>query len=353
METRTGFQRCGYPAFPVEGPKPAIFIGMARGLVAGSDDYNRGFRRIVFSLIGLVIVPTALLLAVGIVMLVFYDLRANLLFGLLVVMLVLCLIAGAVLALVFLRQEANLSRLQLDFVSKVSHELRTPLTSIRMFVETLRYESDKKNVETCLNVLQTETERLSARIERLLDWGRMEAGRRIYQLRPDTVASIVSDSIDHFRAATVGQTRALTVDVEKDLPHVVADRGALVDALLNLLTNAHKYSPQDKPIVVRAFRDKSGIHIAVEDQGIGIARREHHRVFEKFYRSDDRLSRTIEGSGLGLSIVKHVAHAHGGKITLRSLVGHGSVFTLTLPFGSTMTSKIHESQRPAAPQEGS
>ncbi|HKU43515.1 MAG TPA: ATP-binding protein [Polyangiales bacterium] len=326
---------------------------MARGLVAGSDDYNRGFRRIVFSLIGLVIVPTALLLAVGILMLVFYDVRANLLFGLLVVLLVLCLIAGAVLALVFLRQEANLSRLQLDFVSKVSHELRTPLTSIRMFVETLRYESDKKNVETCLNVLQTETERLSARIERLLDWGRMEAGRRIYQLRPDNVASIVSDSIDHFRAATVGQSRSLNVEVERDLPHVVADRGALVDALLNLLTNAHKYSPTDKPITVRAFRDKGGIHIAVEDQGIGIARREHHRVFEKFYRSDDRLSRSIEGSGLGLSIVKHVVHAHGGKIALRSVVGQGSVFTVTLPFGSTMTSKIYESTRPAAPQEGS
>src|SRR3954466_15167628 len=125
METRTGFQRCGSPAFPVEGPKPAIFIDMARGLVAGSDDYNRGFRRIVISLIGLVIVPTALLLAVGIAMLVFYDLRANLVFGFLVVTLVGCLIAGAVLALVFLRREANLSRLQLDFVSKVSHELRT------------------------------------------------------------------------------------------------------------------------------------------------------------------------------------------------------------------------------------
>jgi two-component system phosphate regulon sensor histidine kinase PhoR len=326
---------------------------MARGLVSGPDDYNRGFRRIVLSLISLVIVPTALLLAVGIVMLVFYDLRANLLFGLLVVMLVLCLIAGAVLALVFLRQEANLSRLQLDFVSKVSHELRTPLTSIRMFVETLRYEHDQKNIDTCLNVLQTETERLSARIERLLDWGRMEAGRRIYQMRPDNVEGIVTESIDHFRAATVGQSRALKVEVEPDLPPVVEDRGALVDALLNLLTNAHKYSPTDKPICLRAFRDRQGVHIAVEDEGIGIARSEHHRVFEKFYRSDDRLSRSIEGSGLGLSIVKHVAHAHGGKITLRSLVGHGSVFTLTLPFGSTMTSKIHESQRPAPSTQGS
>jgi len=325
---------------------------MARGLVAGSDDYNRGFRRIVLSLIGLVIVPTALLLAVGIVMLVFYDLRANLLFGLLVVVLVLCLIAGAVLALVFLRQEANLSRLQLDFVSKVSHELRTPLTSIRMFVETLRYESDQKNVETCLDVLQRETERLSNRIERLLDWGRMEAGRRIYQLRPDSASGIVSESIEHFRAAILGQTRELQVDVEPNLPPVAADRGALIDALLNLLTNAHKYSPTERPIVVRAYQDKLGVHISVEDQGIGIARREHHRVFEKFYRSDDRLSRTIEGSGLGLSIVKHVVHAHGGKIGLRSVVGHGSVFTLSLPFASEMASKVHESGRPAAPQEG-
>lgn len=324
---------------------------MARGLVAGSDDYNRGFRRIVFSLIGLVIVPTAALLVVGIVMLVFYDLRANLLFGLLVVMLVLCLIVGAVLALVFLRQEANLSRLQLDFVSKVSHELRTPLTSIRMFVETLRYERDRKNVETCLDVLQRETERLSARIERLLDWGRMEAGRRVYQLRPDSMPGIIAEGIEHFRAAIVGQQRQLDIFVEPDLPGVVADRGALVDALLNLLTNAHKYSPPEWPIVVRAFHDKTGVHVAVEDRGIGIARAEHHRVFEKFYRSDDRLSRSIEGSGLGLSIVKHVAHAHGGKISLRSVVGHGSVFTLTLPFGSKLASKVHESGRPAAPQQ--
>jgi len=319
---------------------------MARGLVAGSDDYNRGFRRIVFSLIGLVIVPTALLLVVGLVMLIFYDLRANLVFGLLVMLLVSCLIAGAVLALVFLRREANLSRLQLDFVSKVSHELRTPLTSIRMFVETLRYESDRKNVETCLNVLQQETERLSARIERLLDWGRMEAGRRVYQLRPDGIPEIVADSLDHFRTATVGQTRIVQLEVDDNLPRVEVDREALVDALLNLLTNAHKYSPPEKPINLRAFCDRGGLHIAVADQGIGIELREHHRVFEKFYRSDDRLSRSIEGSGLGLSIVKHVAHAHGGRITLRSTVGHGSVFTLTLPLPGAQQGHAPESAAP-------
>jgi two-component system phosphate regulon sensor histidine kinase PhoR len=304
---------------------------MDRGLVAGTDDYNRGFRRIVFSLIALVLVPTALLLAVGLVMLFFYDLRANMVFGLLVVTLVACLITGAVLALVFLRREAALSRLQLDFVSKVSHELRTPLTSIRMFVETLRYEHEQQKVDTCLDILQTETERLSQRIERLLDWGRMEAGRRVYYLQQADIGSVVTEAIEQFRGATVGQSRAIELELPSPLPAIWADRGALIDALLNLLTNAHKYSPPDTPITLRVSDERHFIHVEVQDRGIGIARREHHRVFEKFYRSDDRLSRSIEGSGLGLSIVKHVVQAHRGKITLRSVVGQGSTFTISLP----------------------
>lgn len=304
---------------------------MDRGLVAGTDDYNRGFRRIVFSLIGLVLVPTALLLAVGLVMLFFYDLRANMVFGLLVVTLVACLITGAVLALVFLRREATLSRLQLDFVSKVSHELRTPLTSIRMFVETLRYEHEQQKVETCLDILQSETERLSERIERLLDWGRMEAGRRVYHLQPDQVSLVITEALEQFRSATMGQNRNVEVEVQTDLPAIWADRGALIDALLNLLTNAHKYSQPETTIHIRAFRERLYVLIEVQDEGIGIARREQHRVFEKFYRADDRLSRSIEGSGLGLSIVKHVAQAHHGKIMLRSVVGQGSTFTLALP----------------------
>jgi two-component system phosphate regulon sensor histidine kinase PhoR len=236
-----------------------------------------------------------------------------------------------VLALIFVRKEANLSRLQLDFVSKVSHELRTPLTSIRMFVETLRYEHEPERVATCLDVLQRETERLSARIERLLDWGRMEAGKRVYELQREDTAQVIAASIQHFRTAIVGQERTVDLQVPQDIPAIMADRGALEDALLNLLTNAHKYSPLDQPIVVRAASDKQLVYIAVEDHGIGIARNEHHRVFDKFYRSDDRLSRSIEGSGLGLAIVQHVAHGHHGKVTLRSAPGRGSTFTLAIP----------------------
>lgn len=318
-------------------------------LVSGTDDYNRGFRRIVVSLISLVIVPTALLLVIGTVMLVFYDLRANLVFGLLVMTLVACLIVGVVLALVFVRKEANLSRLQLDFVSKVSHELRTPLTSIRMFVETLRYEHEPARVATCLDVLQRETERLSGRIERLLDWGRMEAGKRVYELQREDVGQVISASLEHFRSAYMGQDRTIHLEVPSDLPPILADRGALEDALLNLLANAHKYSPIEQPITVRAFHDRQYVYIAVEDHGIGIARNEHHRVFDKFYRSDDRLSRSIEGSGLGLAIVQHVATGHRGKITLRSAPGRGSTFTLSIPIAAPQTEQ-HRAQSSRPPR---
>jgi len=269
-------------------------------------------------------------------------------FGLLVMTLVACLITGVVLALVFVRKEANLSRLQLDFVSKVSHELRTPLTSIRMFVETLRYEHEPERVATCLDVLQRETERLSTRIERLLDWGRMEAGKRVYELQPEDAAQVIAATLQHFRTASVGQERTIRVELVDDLPPIMADRGALEDALLNLLTNAHKYSPLDQPIVVHVSKDRQYVYIAVEDHGIGIARNEHHRVFDKFYRSDDRLSRSIEGSGLGLAIVQHVAHGHRGKVTLRSAPGRGSTFTLSIPIALTEPERhgVHGSRPP-------
>jgi two-component system phosphate regulon sensor histidine kinase PhoR len=304
---------------------------MTSGLMAGSDGHGRGFRRIVLLLIWLVIVPTALLLAVGILLLVMHQ-QLNVLFGILVVTLVGCVVTGGVLALVFLRREAKLSKLQLDFVSKVSHELRTPLTSIRMFTEMLQAEGRSvEETETCLRVLQQETGRLSDRIERLLDWGRMEAGRRVYEHRPDEVGAVVDEAVKAFGAVQLGNKVQVAVEVADDLPTILADRHALVDALVNLLTNAVKYSDEDKRITVSASADARTIRIAVRDNGMGIARAELSRIFQKFYRVDDRLARAVEGSGLGLAIVRHVALGHGGKVEVDSEPGRGSTFTIVLP----------------------
>lgn len=308
------------------------------GLLSGENN-RTGFSRIVLSLVWLIIAPTGVLLVLGILMLVFNRADLNIVFGILVVTLVGVLITGTVLALVFLHREANLSKLQSDFVSKVSHELRTPLTSIRMFVETLQLKrvSSPDEVDACLAVLNRETLRLTQRIERLLDWGRMESGKRIYERRPERVEEIVSEALEAFDASHVGRHDPVTVKIAPDLPAIEADRSALADALLNLLTNAYKYSRERGKIRIEARSDDKYVRISVIDEGIGIARREHRRIFDKFYRANELLSSDVEGSGLGLAIVRHVVQAHGGRVELESELGKGSTFTLVLPRPDNVT----------------
>lgn len=314
------------------------------GLIHGADRASRNFRRIVGLLIGLVIVPTGLLLVLGILMLVFNQAELNLLFGILVMALVACLVTGTVLSLVFLSRQASLSKLQTDFVSKVSHELRTPLTSIRMFAEMLKSEQDPEQVQLCLDVLEQETVRLSDRIERLLDWGRMEAGRRVYDFQQEAVETIVEDALRAFDTAFVGRTEGVSLDLAEDLPEVMADRGAMVDALVNLLSNAWKYSGDGRKIRLRARKGARHVRISVEDNGMGIARADHGRVFQKFYRVDDRLAGTVQGSGLGLPIVRHVVQAHGGRVELQSEVGRGSTFTILLPYAASRSAMNEEAE---------
>lgn len=291
-----------------------------------------GYRRIVQLLVYLIIIPTVLLLSIGII-LMFLEARINLLFGILTVSFVSVVITGIVLVLVFVRREANLSELQADFVSKVSHELRTPLTAIRLFAETLqRPEVDDRTREKCTTHLVAESERLSKMIERLLDWGRMEAGRKIYELRVEKVADILTDALRAYAPhREVGGELDFGVEAENDLPDVVVDRPALVGSIVNLLSNAQKYGGTPPKIRLKVTAKDDEVVIAVTDNGAGIPRPEHRRIFDKFYRIDDRLSRTKEGSGLGLAIVKHVARAHRARVTVDSDEGKGSTFAIVLP----------------------
>jgi len=290
-----------------------------------------GYTRIVQLLVFLVIVPTTLILFVGIV-LMFIGNIFNVLFGLLTVSFVLVVVTGVVLVLVFLRREANLSELQADFISKVSHELRTPLTSIRLFVETIgRSRGDRATEDQCLSALARETDRLTQLIERLLDWGRMEAGRRQFEMTDDNVQAVVDAAVDAFTPVRAHNAQIeFSAEVEPGLPKVHVDRGAMVDAIGNLLSNAFKYGGSPPVVRLRAVRVQGGVAIEVTDNGDGIPRVEHHRIFDKFYRIDDRLSREREGSGLGLAIVKHIVRAHHGRVQLESVKGSGSTFRIIL-----------------------
>ncbi|RKH34617.1 two-component sensor histidine kinase [Corallococcus sicarius] len=262
--------------------------------------------------------------------------RNRAVYGVLLGLFYLTLTFGVVYTGRVLYREARLSRMKTDFVSLVSHELRTPLTSIRMFIETLalgRFK-DPAQMQEVLDLLTRETERLSDLIERVLDWARIESGRKVYQREPLPVADVVDAAVAAFRAQRLGDDMELKVEVERALPPVEVDRVAVAGALLNLLQNAYKYSgPTNRKISLRAQRDGRHVNLSVEDNGVGIARKDRKRIFERFYRVDNLLTRKTEGSGLGLAISKRIVEAHGGRITVQSEPGQGSRFTLQLPAG--------------------
>ncbi|HTQ44189.1 MAG TPA: ATP-binding protein, partial [Polyangiaceae bacterium] len=195
--------------------------------------------------------------------------------------------------------------------------------------------------------LSREAERLTHRIERLLDWGRMEAGRKQYELKREPVSVIVDDAVKAFEPMRHRHPEVdFSTEIDPDLPDVHVDRAAMLDAVINLLSNAVKYGGTPPTVRLRAHAVQHGVAFEVVDNGDGIPRTEHRRIFEKFYRIDDRLSRQREGSGLGLAIVKHVVRAHGGRVQLESETGKGSTFRIVIPLAPT-TETVRASASPA------
>jgi signal transduction histidine kinase len=234
------------------------------------------------------------------------------------------------------RRELRLAAMRAQFVSSVSHELRTPLTAIRMFAETLLLGRAARE-DTRADYLQTivsESERLTRLLDNVLDFAKIEAGRKRYHLRPCSPADVVRSA-----ASTMGDLLArnefkLHISVDEETSLVLADRDALEQALLNLLSNAVKYSGRGREIQLRVRSGDGRVVIDVADTGIGIPPVEQSRIFEKFYRVNDPEHASIPGTGLGLTLVAHVVAAHHGDIQVRSEVGHGTTFSIVLPAAS-------------------
>jgi signal transduction histidine kinase len=180
-------------------------------------------------------------------------------------------------------------------------------------------------------VIHKESRRLTQLINNILDFSRIEAGRKEYRMVPSDIGAVVRDVVESYRFAIEKLGFTLELELAEDLPALQLDPEALSQALINLLNNAIKYSPEQKSIHVSVRREGDRVLLSVSDKGIGIARSEHRRIFEKFYRVETSLVHATKGSGLGLALVQHITEAHGGQVELRSSPGEGSTFTLALP----------------------
>ena len=240
---------------------------------------------------------------------------------------------GAYLLWRDVRRDLRMAEMRSQFVSSVSHELRTPLTSIRMFAETLRLgrSRDQKTQVEYLDTIVSESQRLTRLLNNVLDFSKIEKGKRTYRPVPTSLYEIIQASARTMEYPLSQCSFRLNVNAEENLPDVRVDRDALEQAILNLLHNAMKYSGDSRSIELRLRRKDGRAIIQVVDQGIGIDPKEKEKIFEKFYRIPTGENERTAGTGLGLALVFHIVKAHGGHIEVESVPGKGSIFSIHLP----------------------
>lgn len=249
--------------------------------------------------------------------------------GVLVVLLILA--SGAIAAQVIGRQ-IKLNRLKNDFVTTVTHELKTPLASMRVLVDTLldgNY-NDQQQATEYLQLISKENRRLTGLIDNFLSFSRMERNKQAFELDPVSPADIATCASDAVRTKFNDKNCKFTVNIDDNLPPVMADEDAMVTVLVNLLDNAYKYSHENKRIELKVFAAETGVCFSVKDSGMGMTSRQTKKIFNRFYQADSSLSRKTEGTGLGLSIVKFILDAHNATITVESQPEKGSTFTVRL-----------------------
>jgi signal transduction histidine kinase len=257
------------------------------------------------------------------------------LYGLLVLLVLSLTFFGGYLLWRDVRRELRLAEMRSQFVSSVSHELKTPLTAIRMFAETMRMgrTQDPQVQEEYLDTIVNESQRLTRLLNNVLDFSKIEQGERQYHMQPCPLSEVVEAAARTMAYPLSQQGFRLHVHIEPGLPDVRMDRDAMEQAVLNLLSNAMKYSDESRDIDLRLTRSDGSALLQVVDRGLGIAPEEQGRIFEKYYRIRSGVSERSAGTGLGLALVSHIVTAHGGRIEVESAPGKGSTFSIHMPFG--------------------
>jgi two-component system, OmpR family, phosphate regulon sensor histidine kinase PhoR len=245
-------------------------------------------------------------------------------------------ITGALVLFHDITELKKMDQIRRDFVANVSHELRTPLSILRGYIETLLDgpETSHEELSRILRVMERHSNRLELLVEDLLTLAQLESGNPDLQLGIVDVSEFLREMIRDWEKKLTTKQISIVVDIPPTLSPIRADRTRLQEALYNLLDNAVKYSREHGEIRLSARQSNSEIELSVTDQGIGIAKEDLPRIFERFYRADKaRSPNKVRGTGLGLAIVKHIAQLHGGRVEAESEVGRGTTIRVILPVG--------------------
>jgi signal transduction histidine kinase len=233
-------------------------------------------------------------------------------------------------------RDIRMAEMRAYFVAGVSHELKTPLTAIRMFAETIaigRTQDERKRQEY-METIVNESERLTRLVDNVLDFSKIEQGKKLYTMKPTALPEVVRSAARAMQYPLSQQGFTLNVAVDENVAPVQADADAIEQAILNLLSNAMKYSGTARQVELSLASQNGSAVIEVRDNGLGIAAADRERIFEKFYRVHSPETGLIAGAGLGLTLVKHIAEAHNGSVEVHGEIGRGSTFSMRIPTAS-------------------
>jgi signal transduction histidine kinase len=262
----------------------------------------------------------------------FMNVRKSYYFWTILTVLVL-LTFGTVLVVRTITHEMEVLRIKSDFVSSVSHEFKTPITSIKALVERLQQEKVKSShkKKNYYAIISKDADKLNSLVRNILDFSKVEEGRKEFVFQETDVAQLVKDEIENFKKEKIYAGIRIDLQISPDIPNLYVDRESFSLALDNLLENSFKFSPERKGILVEVKKDAENVRVDVKDKGMGIPSEEMDKIFDKFYQGKNAAQQSIKGTGLGLALVKHTVEAHGGKVLVESNVGQGSTFSLIFP----------------------
>jgi signal transduction histidine kinase len=243
------------------------------------------------------------------------------------------LVLSLTLTMRIVSREFELSRMKSDFVSTVSHEFKSPLTSIRQLAEMLKTGRvrSQEHRDRYYSVLLEQSERLSLLVDNILDFAKMEEGKKQFNFEQTDLVPFLNELVAEFQQRVRHEGVTCKTHIDPALPPIRVDRVALNQALFNLMDNAVKYSGSGKEIRIQAEKEPQQVIISIQDFGFGIQAEDLDKIFDRFYRGGNELTRTVKGSGLGLTLVKQIVEAHGGVVQVQSEPGQGSTFLIQLP----------------------